>query len=364
MMWMIPFLFLLPLSALAYTLWHVWCLLPLSVVWKAAVVAVCVAAFLTLFVCMSRVLDRVPMRFATVVYGIGTSNMMVMLYAPMLFLLLDMLRLVRVIPATALRNNACVTVVMLAVLVAVFAYGNFHYHRKVRQSLALTTRKGVGEEVRLLMVSDLHIGYLIRRGELGRWVDMINAEQPDIILMAGDLVDRSMRPLIEEDMAAELRRLKAPVYACLGNHEYFCGVEESMAFYRDAGITLLRDSAATWHGLRIVGRDDRTNPRRKSIDDLMQDAEGDNCYTILLDHQPFDIEATAQAGVDFQFSGHTHHGQLFPLSLVTDAIYTVAHGPYSIGDTQYFVSSGLGIWGGKFRIGTCSEYVVATLRRE
>ena len=67
---------------------------------------------------------------------------------------------------------------------------------------------------------DLHLGYHNRRKELSRWVDIINAEHPDLILIGGDIIDISVRPLLEENMAAELRRLKAPVYACLGNHEY------------------------------------------------------------------------------------------------------------------------------------------------
>ena len=85
-------------------------------------------------------------------------------------------------------------------------------------------------------------------------------------------------------------------------------------------------------------------------------------YTILLDHQPYHLEQAEQNGVDFQFSGHTHHGQVWPISWITEAIYEDAYGPYQKGKTQYYVSSGIGIWGGKFRIDTCSEYLVVTLR--
>ncbi|MBO6216439.1 MAG: metallophosphoesterase, partial [Prevotella sp.] len=84
-------------------------------------------------------------------------------------------------------------------------------------------------------------------------------------------------------------------------------------------------------------------------------------YTILLDHQPYNLEQAEKAGVDFQFSGHTHHGQVWPISWITERIYEDAFGPYQRGNTRYYVSSGIGIWGGKFRIGTQSEYVVAKL---
>ncbi len=357
---LIMLVLLLPLSALAYTLWHVWCLLPLSDAWRTVVVVLCAMSFLLIFMGMSHVIDRMPMRIATAVYEIGTSSLVVMLYTTLTFLLLDVLRLVRLIPPQALRDNAHMTVALVVVLVALFTYGNIHYHHKVRQQITLTTNKSVGREVRMLMISDLHLGYHIRTDELRQWVEMINAENPDIILIAGDIVDRSMRPVFQENLAAELRHLKAPVYACLGNHEYYCGVPEVMSFFHDAGITVLRDSVAVYDNINIVGRDDRTNPNRMTVEALTKDLDHSN-YTILLEHQPFNIEQTARQGVDFQFSGHTHHGQVFPISLATDAIYTVAHGQYRIGATQFYVSSGLGIWGGKYRIGTCSEYVVATL---
>ena len=84
-------------------------------------------------------------------------------------------------------------------------------------------------------------------------------------------------------------------------------------------------------------------------------------YTIVIDHQPYELEKTEQCKVDFQFSGHTHRGQVWPISWITDAVYECSFGPWQRGNTKFYVSSGLGIWGGKFRIGTQSEYIVATI---
>ncbi|MCD8266147.1 MAG: metallophosphoesterase, partial [Prevotellaceae bacterium] len=302
-MWRLLLLFI-PLLALAYMLWHVWCLLPLPGAWRAVAPAVFLLCFCMLFLSVGRGLDRLPMPLATAVYRTGTSSQIVMLYCVLAFLLLDLLRLLRLVPPSLLRSNLWTTAGLLLVIAGLLVYGNVHYHHKARQSLSLTTHKRAGRQVRLLMMSDLHLGYHIRRGELRQWVDMINAERPDVILLAGDLVDRSMKPLLLENMAAELRRLQAPVFACLGNHEYYCGEAEAEAFYKDAGITLLRDSVATWQGLCIVGRDDRTNPRRKSVEALMASADKEK-YVILLDHQPRNLELSAKAAVDFQLSGHT-----------------------------------------------------------
>jgi hypothetical protein len=116
----------------------------------------------------------------------------------------------------------------------------------------------------------------------------------------------------------------------------------------------------------IIGRDDRSKARRKNVLQLMDEVRRDSAamsfYTILLDHQPYELELTEQAGIDFQLSGHTHRGQVWPISWITDALYECSWGSHSRGNTRYYVSSGIGIWGGKFRIGTQSEYVVATLK--
>ncbi len=358
-MWRI-LLLAFPLSALVYTLWHIWWLLPLPVAWRSTIVTLCALSFFLLFLSVAKVLDFMPIPAATIVYKTGTTSLIVLLYTTIIFLFLDLLRFVQIIPPQTLRNNILITTVMTAVLAAVFIYGNIRYHHKARRELTLHTEKYIGQKVKLLLLSDLHLGYHIRCSELRQWVDMINKENPDIVLLAGDLIDRSVKPLLKENMAAEMRKINAPVYACLGNHEYYCDLQQAMAFYKNAGIILLRDSVAMWNGIYIAGRDDRTNQQRKSVAALLKDINKDS-YIILLDHQPYDIERSAKAGADFQFSGHTHHGQVFPASLITDAVYTVAYGKYSIGGTQYYVSSGLGIWGGKFRIGTCSEYVVATI---
>ena len=166
-------------------------------------------------------------------------------------------------------------------------------------------------------------------------------------------------------MATEFRRLKVPVYACLGNHEYYSGRKEAIQFYKDAGIHLLVDEAEEVElrgdTILLIGRDDRVNENRKSVKELLS-GFSNNRYVILLDHQPYHLEEAEQAGVDFQLSGHTHYGQVWPISWIEEAIYEKAFGALKKGDTQYYISSGIGIWGAKFRIGTRSEYVVADIR--
>ena len=361
MMWMLVFL-LLPIAGLAYAGWHVWTLVPLPGVWRALIIAGGVAAVLSLALTVTRVIDHWPMWLARSAYDVSTSSIFVLLYVVMTFIALDLLRLLHVVPRTWLHQNAYTTVAIVVGLFAVFLLGNLHYRHKVRHTMTLTTTKPMERPMRLVLLSDLHLGYHNPRKELARWVDLVNAEHPDAVLIAGDIIDGSMRPLQEERMAEEVQRIEAPVFACLGNHEYISGHDGAEQFYREAGITLLRDSAATLGPLCIIGRDDMSNRRRLPVADLAKRADHSR-YTILLDHQPYHLEQAERAGIDFQLSGHTHRGQVWPISWITDAIYECSFGEHQRGRTHYYVSSGLGIWGGKYRIGTRSEYVVLELRQ-
>ena len=362
-MWFLLFM-ILPFAGLAYVGWHIWVLLPLASIWKGLILTTGIACFFMLFLNFSGALEKMPLPLSRILYETGTTTILVLLYLVIIFLVLDLGRLVHLVPRTLLYHNWQMVLGIFVLLFAVFFYGNIHYYNKVRVPLELTSSKPLPKDYKVVMASDLHLGYHNPRKELARWIDMINAEKPDFILMAGDIVDGSIRPLLEENMAEEFRRLQAPVYACLGNHEYYSGEPRARQFIKDAGIRLLIDEAAVIDSsIVVIGRDDRTNMKRKDVNALMAGVDKSK-YVILLDHQPYSLELSEAAGVDFQLSGHTHRGQVWPISWITDAIYECSWGSHQRGDTQYYVSSGIGIWGGKFRIGTQSEYVVALIRGE
>lgn len=357
------FYLLLILVGTGYVLWHIWNLLPFSLGGRCVVLGICILAIAMLFVNFSPLLGKLPLNISSIVYEIGDSTIFVLLYLFMLFLVLDICCLVGIIPKSCLHSNGQIAMGITALMLIVFGYGNWHYNKKVRQPIHLTTKKPLDKELKIVMLSDLHLGYHNRRTEFSKWVDKINAEHADLILIGGDIVDISVRPLLEEQIAEEFQRLNAPVYACLGNHEYFSGEPQAQKFYQEAGITLLRDSVVKLKDITVIGRDDRTNPHRKALSSVMQGVDKKK-FLILLDHQPYHLEEAEKEQIDFQFSGHTHHGQVWPISWITDAIYEDAFGPLTKGHTQYYVSSGMGIWGGKFRIGTRSEYVVVTISHQ
>lgn len=358
-------LLILPAAGITYVSWHVWTLLPLPNGWKWLVIALGVLSFLSLFLVFGGALEEMPVPVSRTLYRVGTSAIFILMYLVMLFALLDLGRAVHLVPAEWMRGNWVTLAAIVAIVALVFLYGHLHYKNKARVAIELTTTKQLARDYTVVMASDLHLGYINGRSELARWVDMINAEKPDLVLLAGDIVDISVRPLLEERMAEEFRRIEAPVYTCLGNHEYYSNALQARKFFDDANIHVLCDTAALIDStLLVIGRDDRTNKERKTVGELVSAAyaEGERPYTILLDHQPYNLNHSEEAGVDFQFSGHTHYGQLWPVSWVTRFLYECAWGFHRRGETSYYVTSGLGIWGGRFRIGTQSEYVVATIR--
>lgn len=357
------YLFLaLVIAALAYVMFRIWYILPFGTVGKVVAVSLAVVLVLAMFLSFVIGLDKMPITIAALLYEITTSWFFILLYLLMIFLLMDILRLTHVMPKELMFNSLKGTLIVAGMVFAVFLYGNIRYYHKYRIALDVKTEKKLSRSYKVLMISDLHIGYHNQRGTLAKWIDMLNAENADLVLIAGDIIDISTHPVNEQRMYEEFHRLNAPVYACLGNHEYISGIGKSVDFYRKAGINLLIDTCVPFgDDLLIAGRNDRSVPNRKTVTQIL-DNQDISKYILLLDHQPYNLEQAEQAGVDFQFSGHTHYGQLFPLNIITDLLYEKAYGRYQRGKTGYYISSGLGIWGGKFRIGTKSEYVVVKVK--
>lgn len=314
-----------------------------------------------------------PSGWASFFYKTGTSWMFILLYLFLFLLLRDVLlgadKLFHFIPAGLsgtpkfMRLSLWVATGLAGILLLA---GYLHYTAKKRVELSIRTSKGTSKAasgskpLKIVAVSDLHLGYGIGNSELKKWVDAINAENPDLILIAGDVIDTDVAPLEENHTEEYLRQLRAPlgVYACVGNHEYISNLKRSSEWIKRSGIHLLRDSVAEiGHGVSIVGRDDRSNPRRKPLSHLTANLDPSQ-RIILLDHQPYHLEEAVRNGVDLQLSGHTHRGQVWPINWITDKLYEVSHGYKQKGNTHIYVSSGIGIWGGKFRIGSQSEYVV------
>ena len=345
---------LLFLASLGYVIWHLWRITPGG--WPVKLMAVglfllwMAVAFANLWLS-----EKVSVKAESVLTDVGYPWLIAFLYLLIVFILADILSLCRVLPKSYLSSSAAGFWGTIGIVAILLVSGGIHYRHKYREELTIHTDKPLDKPLTVVLASDLHVGYANRRAELSRWIDLINAEHPDLVLFGGDIVDMHLRPIREGGYADEFQRLQAPAFAVLGNHEHFEDLDGSERFYADAGITLLKDSLARCQGMTLIGREDRSNRQRKPLSELVEDLDG---FTLLLDHQPAHLEEAEEAGIDFQFSGHTHHGQVWPLSWITDLMFEKAHGYHSRGKTQYYITSGLGIWGPKIRVGTRSEYLV------
>ncbi|MDR2860137.1 MAG: metallophosphoesterase [Mediterranea sp.] len=357
---------LLILGANFYVFYRLWTMMPVTIAGRILLVTFGVVA-LSSFVLAQVIGNSLPLPVTAIMYRVGTSWFFIFVYLLILFLLLEVIRVTGLLPVTGfMYGNWRGLGVLAGALTLILTWGYIVYLHKARVELSLTVNKEVGTErsLKIVAISDLHLGYGIGRNEFEKWIELINKETPDIVLIAGDAIDNSTRPLYERGIAEAFKQIKTKygIYASLGNHEYISGISNSLAFLKEAGITVLRDSVALIDNtFYMVGRDDRTNNARKSVAELT-DTLDKSKLLILLDHQPYHLEQAEKNGIDLQISGHTHHGQIFPLSWITEMIYEKAHGYLKKGDSHIYVSSGLGIWGGKFRIGTRSEYVVITLQ--
>ena len=260
--------------------------------------------------------------------------------------------------------------VVAAAVIAVMSVGYHNALHPVIKTLRLSIDKRVPglSGLHIVMVSDIHLGLIVDEQRLADIVARVNDLEPDIIVLAGDVIDEDIGPVAEQNMAATLSRLHAPrgVFAVTGNHEYIGGAEEAVRYIEKAGVTVLRDQWKLVDGFfYLVGREDRMaayrGVRRKTLDEVLSGIDLSR-PVVLLDHQPIGLREAELAGVDIQLSGHTHHGQLFPINLITSLVYERSWGYLKKGDTHYYVSSGVGTWGPPVRIGNTPEIVSLVLR--
>ncbi|HTR81918.1 MAG TPA: metallophosphoesterase [Bacteroidota bacterium] len=331
--------------------------------------------FLSLSYIVGRMLERVRLSwFTNLLVMLGSFWLAAMVYFLLFTFAIDILRLVNyfipyfpaamTVDPERTKEVTSFVVLTIVVLIVFGGYLNARTPRVKTLTLAIPKSGRSMKSINIAVASDIHLGTIICKSRLQKIVAVMNALDPDLVLLPGDVVDEDLGPVIRNNLGETLRtiRSKFGVYAITGNHEYIGGVEPACTYLGDHGITMLRDNAAkVGDALYIVGREDLSikgfsGKTRKPLPDIMADV--DKSYpVILMDHQPFHLEEAEANGVDLQLSGHTHHGQLWPFNFITKKVYELSWGYKKKGRTHYYVSCGVGTWGPPVRTGNRPEII-------
>lgn len=253
-----------------------------------------------------------------------------------------------------------VAIVLLAGLFALSVYLAYvprvvHYTIRVDKPM---------QALRIGVASDLHLGKIFGSKQLDRLQTIFDQEKVDLVLMPGDIMDDNLDVYLAEDMAPHFANLHAPmgVYATLGNHDYFQQPQQIAQEIVQEGVHLLLDQAVVVDGrLIIVGRNDELDPDRLPVRDILAtvpQTQRERLPILLMDHRPMAIAENMAAGVDVQVSGHTHQGQVFPGNLLVKFLYSLSYGYRQFQQQHTFVTSGYGLWGVPFRLGSRSEVLI------
>lgn len=334
----------------------------------------------TLSYMAGRILEKSMYSPLTVsLHWLGAFWFAVMLYATLQVLLIDIARLIdlaipfirKIAGTDYVRFKFIVGASVAAITVAVVMAGHINawYPRTVTLNLEVPKHANGLKELRIAAVSDVHLGTIIGPRKTANLVNTLNDLNPDIILLAGDVLDEDVGPVIRQNLGDSLRKLHAPmgIYACTGNHEYIGGGEPSIKYLEEHGIKVLRDTSVLIRdAFYVIGREDRhanfsNDNERKDVDALLQNVDT-NIPVIMLDHQPYYLDSVTGKGIDLQISGHTHHGQLWPFGYITNKIYEVSRGYKKKDETHFWVSTGFGTWGPPVRTGNRPEVVLINLK--
>ena len=303
-------------------------------------------------------------------------------------LLLVLLGLTLPLKRASWRPGAALCLALVSAL-ALWGYGLVHAQntRVITYDLAVDKPAGETKEMKVVLLGDLHLSVNSRLATTERMVELINAEQPDVVVIAGDIFTSSYRGLSHPERYAEALRgiqTKYGVYAVYGNHDVeetlFGGfpispisqafrTREMEQFMDDCGfITLTDEVVRLGDAVQLAGRidgekagDGTTN--RLSPEELLKDVDT-SLPVLVLEHEPIEFQALKAAGADVALCGHTHAGQMFPGNLVIPFFNENAWGYKRLHDLDTYVTAGVGYYGPPMRVGTDSEITVINMTFE
>lgn len=328
------------------------------------VIAMTAVMILGFFKAFSGGLQRVVSFAGSCWMGIFAYLLMAFLVSDCITLLVRALHVFQDPAMIKFRTAMGIGATVLALAVSVYGVLNARNVRTVEYNVRLADAPT--SELTIALITDVHLGAVGSESRLEKIVSEINATEPDVVCIAGDLFDTDFGSIADPEKAIRtLRNINAPygVYACLGNHDAGSTLESMENFMHSADIRLLKDEYTTiGNALTLAGRLDGA-PIGKTGDmrmgELSETLRGADAAlpVVVLDHNPASVDTYGKETA-LVLSGHTHKGQIFPGTLFTHAMYSVDYGYYrNANGVQAVVSSGAGTWGLPMRVGTHCEVV-------
>lgn len=276
---------------------------------------------------------------------------------------------------TAVIGTVCAVIISVISIYGVINAGNI---QTTKYEISVGKKAGKLKSLNVVLIADLHLGYNIGCRQMEQMAEKINAQNPDLVVVAGDIFDNEYEALDNPDRLAEILRgihSKYGVYACYGNHDIqekilagftFGGRAKKQSsvemdeFLEKAGFTLLRDEYVLIdNAFYLYGRPDYERPgrgieERKTAQEITDNMDL-SLPVLVIDHEPRELQELADAGVDADLCGHTHDGQLFPGNITIKFLWENACGYLKKDNMHNIVTSGVGLFGPNMRVGTKSE---------
>ncbi len=300
------------------------------------------------------------------IYKIGTTWLAFFLYLLLSIIAIDILSLITTyipfIPTFSQKHSIILGLIVFFTVGIIVLYGHIQALNTQIVHLPITIHKKVegSQKIRILMASDLHFGAIIGERWEKKFIQIVQQQHPDIVLLCGDIVDGDIAPVLRKKLGQHLQEITPPMgmYAITGNHEYIGGIDATLQYLTSINITVLRDTIITLpNGIQIVGRNDIYSKKQRPLDSLLKHIDHSKPI-IVMNHQPYNLHEAVTNNVDLHISGHTHHGQLWPFNYITRSIFELSWGYKHEKSTHLYVSSGFGTWGPTVRIGNKPEVVV------
>ena len=317
-------------------------------------------------VIISRILQKsIASEITDFYYLISTIWLGFLFFILMFLLLFEILNVFVKIPSV----RAGTVIVGLTVLVSLYAFWNAISFKVYEVEIVLN---GLEKDLDIVHVSDIHIGYLRGREYLEKVVKSVNDQNPDLVLITGDLADNNN--VVNMETLSPLKKISAPAFFTTGNHESYVDFDTVLGVVRECGVRVLRNEKVITHGIQLIGLD-YMNADEKSFD-----MHGVNDFTIkkvlpeievstdtpavLMHHSPVGMQYVENHGVDLMVSGHTHAGQIFPMNIIIKLFFPYSRGLYCYNGMYLYVSQGAGTYGPPMRLGTKNEITLIRLKKQ